>query len=149
MLIEFLECCDLVGNDTDRHWDCRLHTSSDGATKRRLQYSSCDDRHGQGQCSSVAGCRCLDEDIADWHAVCGVERVDAREHIFVEKADATAYRAFSFAVQVPGKAQLRCEIRVRLPDLIAQAREQRVELRNRGKHTIAAATVTHIAQSIS
>ena len=148
-MIQFLECCDLVGNDTDSHWGYRLHTTSDGATKRRLQYAPCHGRHGQRRGSCVTGCRCLDEDIADWHAVCGVERVDAREHIFVEKADAAAYRGFSFAVRLPGKAQLRCEIRVRLPDLIAQAREQRVELRNRGKHTIAAATVTHIAQSVS
>src|SRR5438876_9249589 len=62
---------------------------------------------------------------------------------------AAAYRGLALTRRVPGKTQLWREVQIRLPDPVAQARHQRVELRNSGELTVTATRLTDVAQAIA
>jgi hypothetical protein len=142
-LILFLEGSNLAANNSDGHsvptW-CpaerwfRQHTSWDVYSLRI--------------CASVAGKRCLDEDVAQWRTEQRISRRYGCEHIFVEEPDAAAYRRLSLAGRIPGKTQLWREVQIRLPDPVAQPWYQRVEFRNGRKLAIAPARLPRVAHAI-
>ena len=78
---------------------------------------------------------------------CGmrIEGVHNSQHIFVEEADAATNRGFALATWVPRKAQLWREVRIRFPNPVAKARNQRVEFRNRAELAVTATRLARVA----
>src|SRR5215472_10764670 len=146
-LVLSLKVDDLVRHSSDRNWIVCEDTSYHRTAKHWLQRSSGDGNWLWSR-GPAARRRCLDKNVCGGRPKCGITWIHDREDVLVKQANAATNRSFTLASRVPGEPQLGCEIQVRLLDPTAQPWHQHVELRNRRKFTVAAASVAHVAEPV-